>query len=302
MRGILGQTADEQGTQRLGNPAEVGLAVPDAVQQVGGGPAAERADAGGGEDQHPGQREHIARRRVFQARRLLGRHERRRSHGVADVRQMLVAEGPGDAEVDDPRALRRHQDVRRLQVAVHHLGAVQLLQTCGEGGAEHAHGRLRKRAARLDGRVQRGAEDVLGGQPRGRRLGVGVDDHRTVTGADDACRVRLQPEAGPQRGVRGETGVQRLHRDRAAARRMGQVDGAHTARTEAGEDPERPNGVRVVMQQWGDHGLSALAGRRTGVGRSWRSALWGGECGGKHLGRLTGQRLDDPAGQRHRLH
>ena len=84
------------------------------------------------------------------------------------------------------------------------VGAVQLGEGSGEGGAEGPDGRLGQRAAERDRVVERRAEDVLGGQPG--RLGqrVGVDDGRAVVAADDAGRVGLQPEAGAEGGVGGD--------------------------------------------------------------------------------------------------
>ena len=58
-----------------GTTREVGLAVADAVEEVGGLSGAEGTVAGDGEDEDAGQGEDVAGRRVFLSGRLLGGHE-----------------------------------------------------------------------------------------------------------------------------------------------------------------------------------------------------------------------------------
>lgn len=251
---VLGEAGRQERQQRLGYAGEVGVGVADAVEEVGGGARTERAVAGGGEDEDTGEREHIARGRVFLPARLLRRHEGGRAGRRSRPCEVLVAGRPGDTEVDDLRAVRGDEDVRGLQVAVDHVRGVQLGEGPGERRAQGADGRLGERAAERDGVVERRAEDVLGGQPGCLGQRIGVDDGRAVAGADDPRRVRLQPETGTEGGVGGEPRVHGLERDGTAAGGARQIDRAHAAGAEAGEETVGGDVGRVVVGQGRQHG------------------------------------------------
>jgi hypothetical protein len=78
-------------------------------------------------------------------------------HGVRGVR---------DAEVDHPGAVPRDQHVGRFQVAVHLPGGVDGLERFGDARDEQQHGTDRQRAVPPYDLVERGTQDVGGGQPR----------------------------------------------------------------------------------------------------------------------------------------
>jgi hypothetical protein len=90
-----------------------------AVDEGGAGAGPERSFARGGKGQHRAQAEHITRRADLVAFGLLGRHESGRADNHAGTGYRARLHGPGDPEVDDPRAIFRHQHVRWLEVTVH---------------------------------------------------------------------------------------------------------------------------------------------------------------------------------------
>lgn len=69
---------------------------------------------------------------------------------------------PGDAEVDDPRADRAQEDVRRLQIQVHDPGLVDRRERRGHADGEGFQAGARHRALGLDHRRQVGAVDIFG--------------------------------------------------------------------------------------------------------------------------------------------
>ena len=99
-----------------------------AVQQRCRRPGTERPLARGGEGQDRPQAEYVGRRPDFITRGLLGGHEPGRADHQARLRQRRGLRGPGDAEINDPRAILRNQNVRRLEVPVHHAGGVDRTQ------------------------------------------------------------------------------------------------------------------------------------------------------------------------------
>jgi hypothetical protein len=66
-------------------------------------------------------------------------------------------------------------------------------------------------------------------------VGVGVDHGGAVVAADDAGGIGLEMEAGSGRGVRGDGGVHGFQRQDASAGGTREIDGAHAAVTEPGE-------------------------------------------------------------------
>jgi hypothetical protein len=126
---------------------------------------------------------------------LLGRHVAQRAEDVhRRPRQRVAARELGQPEVHhhEPRAVRRQQQVLRLEIAVHHPGLVQRVQPLGHLSEELGQ------AQRLGRRRQAGqvrALDVLHGEVQ-LALGLPVredPDHRGVRDAGE--RLDLAQEA-----------------------------------------------------------------------------------------------------------
>ncbi|MGC4079514.1 MAG: hypothetical protein QM702_21230 [Rubrivivax sp.] len=112
---------------------------------------------------------------------LLRRHEARRAHEEAVLREVLAVAGSlddlADAEVDDlddlaPVALRHEEDVRRLEIAVDDPARVRLAEAAGDLPAD-------------DQRVA-DVEEAVALQARGERLS-GEELHRDEVLLDGAA-------------------------------------------------------------------------------------------------------------------
>jgi hypothetical protein len=250
---VLGEAACQQGDERGRYVAEIRLRIPHPVQQVRRLTLPERAVAGRREDQDSRECEHVAGRVVVVPGRLLGGHEGGRADGGAGPREPGVPDRPGDTEVDDLWPVRGDHDVGRLEVAVDDVGAVQLAEGVGQGGSQRPYGRLRQRPAPLDRVVERRPEHVLGGEPRRLGVRIGVHDLGPVPAADDARGIDLETEAGTGIGIGGDARVHGLERDGTAAGRAPEIDGAHAAAAEAGQEPVGAEGYGVVVREGGGH-------------------------------------------------
>ncbi len=229
---LLGQTGPDHRKQRAGHLAEVGLLVHHPVEHHLGGPRAERGVAGRRVGEGGAQREHVGGAGDGDAADLLGGQEAGRADRRADMGQRAGAGGPGDAEVDDPRALGGQQDVRRLEVAVHHPGLVDVDQAVGEGGADRGHLGPGQRPLVADPLVERGAGDVGGRQPGPLHVDVGGDQPGDAAAPDPGGGGDLAGEAGAELLVLGQLGADQLERDLLALAVGAQVDHAHAARAE----------------------------------------------------------------------
>nr|WP_284454619.1 hypothetical protein [Actinomadura madurae] len=154
-----------------------------------------------------------------------------------------------DPEVDQARAVRRQQHVRRLEVAVHHTRGVHALQRLRERGAQSPDRPVRQGAVRVDRGLQRQPRHVLGGQPWRRPARVGVHHGGGEGTAHAAGRLDLPDEPAPEPRILRQLGPHRLHRDRAAPRRRRQEDLAHPAAAEPADEPVRPELLRVARLQ-----------------------------------------------------
>jgi hypothetical protein len=175
---------------------------------------------------------------------LLGRHVRRRADARVGAGQRRGLGGPRDPEVDDGRAVRRHQHVSRLEVAVDDAGGVDGLQGGGDARHQAQGGGRRQWPAVGHGAGERLARDVLGGQPRHGAVGVAVDDGDHVTPAHAPGGAHLLLEPPPELRVLGEVVVDRLEGDRQPAARGGEIHRPHPARAQ----PPLENVTRYVMR------------------------------------------------------
>ncbi len=250
-RRVLDEAGADQPQQGRGYAGQVGLAVHDLVEQRGvrGRAVPEDAAPGRREGEHGAQREHVARRADVPARRLLRRHVAGRADHHAGLGHPAAVHGPRDAEVDEARSVGRQQDVGRLQVAVDQARRVDVLEGGGEAGGQRADRALRQRSVGGDHVRQVGPEDVRGGQPRQRRVRVGVHDGRGEPAGDRPRDLDLVPEAGPEVAVRREVGADHLHGDSAAAGRPGEVDASHATGAQPAQEAVGAQLPRVVRSQ-----------------------------------------------------
>jgi hypothetical protein len=187
------------------------------------------------------------------AAHLLGRHEAGGADGGAGAGEALARhglQGAGDAEVDDARAVDGDQDVGGLEVTVDQARAVDGGQRLGEAAGEQHHGAFRHRpVVAADDLVEGGPGDVAGGDPRGGGCGVGVEHGRGPLPADALRGGDLGGEAAPEVGLLRQLADDRLHGDGPAPVGAGQVDGAHAALAESGQQPVLAYPVRVLRRE-----------------------------------------------------
>ena len=127
----------------------------------------------------------------------------------------------GDAEVHHPRAaVAVDEDVRRLQVAVHHARSVRGMQRV-ENAQHHRDGFGRGQgAARLEVLRERRAGHVFEDEVRLLLVQVGLEDRHDVRMREPAHAARfLQPQIHVGR-VRGGIGAHQLDRDFAFEARV----------------------------------------------------------------------------------
>ena len=195
------------------------------------GVAGERQPAGEQLEQHHAGRVDVSARAGGPAGHLLRRHVRDRADeqpgpGVPGHRQR-----PGQAEVGhlDP-AVGGHQDVLRLDVAVHDAGGVR-----GREAAEHAGHDLHRRRggeppAVPEQLLERAPGHVLHRQVQERAVGALVVDGDHVLLRQPRHRLGLADEPADEFLVPGQLGVHDLERHLAVQPRIGgPVDRGHPA-------------------------------------------------------------------------
>ena len=252
---ILVQALEDDGPQRRRQAAHVRLLVHDPVHDRGHAVRAERQPAGGGVDHRQCPGEDIDGAGRPPSGQLLGRHVGRRSDQPARDRRRVGE--PGDAEVDDARAVRSEQHVGRLEVAVHHARAVDRRQ---RGGGPHrealqvtrwqrppfVHPLLERRA------VDELADDVAPVTFRRRLDHAGRDERLDLVNG-----VELAGQPLEDVGVHG--GSQHLDRDPLFAwvRAAPEVDDALPALAEPSEELETAQAHGVArLQRFGRHHFS----------------------------------------------
>ena len=244
------QAGGDQVDQFLRHAGQVGRLGREPDENVHDGVAPVGRMAGRGEHERRPEREHVARGRgQGGVPGLLGRHVGRGAGRAAGGGELDPLGHPGHAEVDHLRAVRRHQHVGRLDVAVHQPDAVNRLQRLRAAGREPAHGRHRQRAAPAHQRAQRRRGHVRGGHPGQVRLRVGLDDRGGEHAADPAGGRHLAGEPGPVARLLGQLDPDRLHRDQAPGRGAGEEHLPHRARAELPDDRVRADPFRVPTAQ-----------------------------------------------------
>jgi hypothetical protein len=95
--------------------------------------------------------------------------------------------------------------------------------------------------------------------------GVGPDHPDRAHALDPGQRAHLAAEPDPELRVVGQFGAQHLHRDLATVRGFGQVDDAHPARAQPGDQTVPPDlrRVRLPQRRASQRGCSFLAGKPT---------------------------------------
>ena len=191
--------------------------------------------------------------------RLLGRHVARRADREPGGHRRPVAQ-LGQPEVEDAQMLLEprlgaQDQVLRLEIAVNDPLRVRVRQAGQQllGDLEDARERDRPLQHRL---AQRPAGDEVHHQV-GRPLDAEVDHRHAVGVREAAHRLGLVLEAAEERLLRGDPGVQELHRHRPSQlNALALVDDAHRAGGDLGQDP-------VPALQ---HVADARVGRRRGFG------------------------------------
>ncbi len=244
--GVAAEAAGDQGAQGVGEPAEVGVLVDDAVEDgvrgavaVGG-----RADRGVGGDLAEG--EDVGGRGDGADRRLLGRHERRGADADAGAGEGGGVGGPGDAEVDHPGPVGGQQDVRGLQVTVDDPRTMDDTECLRHPDGQQQHAPQRQPAVPGDRVRERGARHVGRRQPRLRPLGVRVDDRRGVQALHPLRGPYLLLETPPELRILTELRPDHLDRERTATGRVREIHLAHPARAQHGGQPIAPHNSRIV--------------------------------------------------------
>ncbi len=197
-----------RGTRALTCAGRLWSVAAHLVERLGQAAAHERGLAGQQGVEDRAQAVDVGRRgeRSLLAPGLLGRHVRRRSHGIARVRQVALGlDPPGQAEVGDVGlAPLVDQDVRRLQVAVQDAPLVGVMNGLGDGGHQPGRGReiggeVAQPLVQAAARDQLHAEEALA-----RRLAHLVDRHDVgMVELRDGLGLVLEPD---QLGLAGEFG------------------------------------------------------------------------------------------------
>ena len=224
-----------------------------AVQQRRRGPGAERSLARRGVGKHRAQAEDVAGRPDFISRGLLGGHEPGRADHQARHRERGRFHRPGDAEVDDPRAVLGQQHVRRLEVAVHHARGVDRAQAFGQARGQRQQGPGRQRPVIIYRLRQRRPGHVGRGQPGFRPVDIRVHHHGGEHAADPSRGGDLPPEPHPEIRVVRQFGPDDLDRYRASARGDAEEHAPHATAAQLPDQPVRADRLRIPWLQSSDH-------------------------------------------------
>jgi hypothetical protein len=192
--------------------------------------------AGQRAEQHAAERVDVGARVDLDALRLLRRHVVGRAHREARSRQGFL--GGGDRlrqpEVGQERVLApvvaRHEDVRRLDVAVDQPVPVGLVERAGDLADDRDGARRLERRLGLEDLAQVGALDVVHGHVQQPVLLAGVEDLDGVRVVDGGGEPALALEARPELVVLGHRRLDQLERDAAPERQVrGAIHHGHAA-------------------------------------------------------------------------
>ncbi len=218
--------------------------VDDLIRHQIGTVGVEGAAPGRCVHEYGAHREQVRRRPHFPGSlELLGRHEGRCPDQLSGLRPQVTVGRPRDPEVDDPYSVGCHQDVARLQIPVHHTGPVDVPQGLGESGAEPGQfGRIEHPLPHPLGECR--CVDEQGRHPGPFGVRIRVHDGRGERPAHTTRRGHFLPEPGPELRIHRVFGVHDLDGEFQSRRGGGEVDDAHTARTQDGFQPVLPGVLR----------------------------------------------------------
>ena len=239
-RGTLIGVGSKSTRERVGDhgvqSGEVGVSSEDAQHRGGHVALAERRAPGGAGQQGGTPRPPVRLLRGTVALQEFGRGVPGRPRHEAGASQVLIGGCHRNTEVDEDRAARRTDDVRRLDVAVDDVGVMngrdRGRQVVGEGG----DAAQRHRPGDEDFR-ERGTLHVLRDNERLGGLGFRIDDVRDEGRAHGVhgARLALQALARLLRG--GHRRVHGFEGDTRAAPVFGEPDRPRPARTEPTDQP-----------------------------------------------------------------
>ncbi|SCF86147.1 hypothetical protein GA0115254_119928 [Streptomyces sp. Ncost-T10-10d] len=297
--GVGDQAVRQDGTERLGHIAEIGLDVLDPVEHGGDRAVPEGIASRGRVTEYGGEAEHIGGGDdASAARHMLRGHEGGAADHAAGGGERGRARIPGDTEVDEPRTVRREHHIAGLHIAVDDPCRVDGRQGPGESGAEHPDLGLVHRTRPADGGGQSRTGHVSGGEPGHFGIGVPVEQQGEMGAGDGPGDGDLPSEAVAEAGVPGHVAADRLDGDRFAASVPGaEEDLSHAARAEPGPYPvgTHPSG-RVLPQRTQHAPLppSARMKRRTLSSRIRPQSCHGhvtDRSAGRHRKRAPGPQL-----------
>lgn len=189
------------------------------------------------------------------AENLLGRHEPGRAdhHVRTGLRARLS--GPGNPEVNDPRAVLGQQDIGGLQVPVHDVRGMDGAQALGQTRRQGQQRMCIQRSVVLHRLEQRRPGDIGRGQPRHRAIQISVDHEGGKEPAYLPGRGDLSPEPGPELGIVGEFLADNLDGNRPAACRHAQEHVPHAARAQPPQRPVRSDlaGISRLKSRYEPH-------------------------------------------------
>ena len=223
---------------------------------------AERQPAGGGVDHGHRPREDVHRAGRAGAGQLLGRHVGRRADEPAGNRRRVGQ--PGDAEVDDARAVGAQQDVGRLEIPVHHPGAVDRGQRGSRADREALQVPFGQRPAGIHPFLQRRAVDELADDIAPLALGRRLDDPGRDERLHLVDRVELAGQPLQDVGVGGRP--QHLDGDPffTRIRPVAEVDDALATLAQPAEQLETPQARGIAwFKRLGRHGCESTRTRGT---------------------------------------
>ncbi len=180
---------------------------------------------------------------------LLRCHERRCPEHTCLGGRGRGVDSTCNPEVNDPRAERGQQHVRRLEITVHDAGIVNHDHRDRGHDRELVQLDVRKRTVPFDHGAERRTVHKFGDDIR--LLGVGIDiQYRSGAERHNPLGVAgLPPEQFPKFGIVGDIGSDDLERDHQPLRIFRPVDDAHAAGTEPAKKNVGTDSFRVLREQ-----------------------------------------------------